>query len=101
VLSKRGPFSNKLLYPHASPGSKEHKANMEHMTEKIRACIIGGSFGSKPLHAYRGVKFSDFIFTDKEQLQMFLELNEEGKVQFSQVNYTAKSGEALCTSSGR
>ena len=50
---------------------------MEHMTEKIRACIIGGPFGSRPLHADRGVKRSDFIFTDEEQLQTFLELNEE------------------------
>ena len=90
-------FSSKLLYPSASPGSKEHKANMEHMTEKIRTCIFGGSFGSRPLHAYRGVKRTDFIFTDEEQLQTFLELNEEGKMQFFQAKYTAKPGEVLTT----
>ena len=40
VLSKHGPFSSKLLYPSASPGSKEHKANMENMTEKIAGLAL-------------------------------------------------------------
>ena len=66
-------------------------------SEKIRTCIIGGTFGSRPLHAYHGVKRTDFVFTDEEQLQTFLELNEEGKMQFSQVKYTAKPGEVLTT----
>ena len=41
----------------ASPGSKEHRANNECISEEIRGCIIQGF-----LHAFCGVKPCDFIF---------------------------------------
>ena len=96
VLSKHGPFS-KVVYPKASTGSKEHRANMERMTKEIRGCIIQGSFGGRPLHAFRGVKHCNFIFTDQNELHTFLDLNEQGKMQFCPAKYTANGGEMLTT----
>lgn len=78
-------------------GSKEHKANMEKMTEDVRTCLLQGSFGSRPLHAYRGIKPCDFVFVDDEQLHNFLDLNEEGKMEFSPVKYAPSQNEILDT----
>ena len=70
---------------------------MERMTDEIRGCIIQGSFGARPLHAFRGVKPCDFIFTDQDELQTFLDLSEQGKMQFSPAKYTANRSEMLTT----
>ena len=95
VLSKHGPFNSTVAYPIASPGSKEHHINMERMADDVRQCISHGSFGSKPLLAYRGIKLEDFVFTDEKVLQTFLSLNEEGKMQFALSKYAATAGEIL------
>ena len=94
VLSKHGPFNSSVAYPIASPGSKEHHINMERMADDVRQCISHGSFGSKPLLAYRGIKLQDFVFTDEKVLQTFLSLNE-GKMQFALSKYAATAGEIL------
>ena len=46
---------------------------MECITEEIRGCIIQGSFEGRPLHAIRGVQPCDFIFTDQDELQTYLD----------------------------
>ena len=46
---------------------------MECITEGIRGCIIQGSFEGRPLHAIRGVKPCDFIFTNQDELQTYLD----------------------------
>ena len=97
VLSKHGPFRSRVLYPQATPGSKEHKSNMERMADDVRACIIEGSFGSRPLRAYRGIKPCDYVFTDEKQLQTFFDLNEEGKIYYSPAKYAANRNDISST----
>ncbi len=63
-----GPFSSRPMRPQASPGTKEHKENMEHMAKEIRKCIVHGSFGSNPLYAFRRVKPEDCV-SDEKALQ--------------------------------
>ena len=91
VLSKHGPFSSKLVHQLVSTGSKD--ANMERMVDEVRQCIGLGTFGSRPLLSYRGIKPCDYLFTDEEQLHTFLSLNEEGKLHFSPSKYTPRSGD--------
>ena len=68
------------------------------MTEEIRGCIIQGSLKwVRPLNAFCGVKPCDFIFTDQDELQTFLDLSKYGKMQFSPAKYTANGGEMLTT----
>ena len=75
-----------------------NRANMERMTEEIRGCIIQGSLKrGRPLNAFCGVKPCDFIFTDQDELQTFLDLSKQGKMQFSPAKYTANGGEMLTT----
>ena len=77
VLSSHGPFSSKIPNKHATPGTPEHKQNMESMADEVEKCISQGSFGGNQLLAFRGVKCEDFVFSDQEQLQRFLDLSEE------------------------
>ena len=35
ALSSHGPFCSKAIHEHVSPGSKEHKQNMEHMASAV------------------------------------------------------------------
>ena len=97
VLSKHSPFSSKAVHEQAVPGSKEHHENMEHMAEAVRNCISQGSFGSKPLLAFRNIKPSDYIFTDEQDLQKFLDISEEGKQEFLPNGYSATQGKLLDT----
>ena len=39
VLSKHGPFSSKIPHTQITPGTPEHKENMENMAEEVRKCI--------------------------------------------------------------
>ena len=95
VLSKHGPFDSKQMHPLASTGTKEHKENIEKMCDDIRKCLLHASFGSQSLKAYRGVKSSDYLFTDEHELQTFLDLNEDGKKSFSCVKYKPQKNEIL------
>ena len=83
VLSSHGPFSSKIPNKHATPGTPEHKQNMESMVDEVKKCIAQGSFGGNQLLAFRGVKCEDFVFSDQEQLQRFLDLSEENKELFT------------------
>ena len=53
VLSKQGPFQSKPIHEHATPGSKEHRENMEHVAVEMKACIKEGSFGRRSLMCFR------------------------------------------------
>ena len=94
-LSKHGPFCSKTIHEHASIGSKQHKENLEHMAEEVRRCISQGSFGSKHLMCFRGIKPAEHIFTDMNQMQSFLALNEEAKSQFMPSTYKAEENHVL------
>lgn len=55
MLSKHGPFSSmQACVLQASSGSKEHRGNIQSMTDEIRIIVytIQGSFGTRPLHAF-------------------------------------------------
>ena len=87
VLSKHGPFSSSMLHQSPSPGTKEHKENMEAMADEIRKCLLYGSFGGASLLSYRGVKASDFVFTDEQCVVTFLQMNEDSKITFQPAKY--------------
>ena len=89
------PFSSKLVYPASSPGSEEHRKNMEAMTNEIRRSLLSGSFGSKPFFAFRGVKTSDFVISGEHVLCTYLELNAEDNYMYAQRYYKPSSGEIL------
>ena len=95
VLSSHGPFSSKIPNKHATPGTPEHKQNMESMADEVEKCISQGSFGGNQLLAFRGVKCEDFVFSDQEQLQRFLDLSEENKELFTPETYSAVQGAIL------
>ena len=97
MLSKHGPFSSKAVHGQAVAGSEQHLENMAHMAEEVRACISQGYFGSKPLLAFRGIKPTDFVFTDEQNLQKFLDLSEEGKQEFSPSTYSTSRGKIIDT----
>ena len=95
MLSKHGPFSSNPVHKNAAVGSKEHVENTERVAEEMRKCIIQGSFGGKQLFCFRGMKQSDFLFTDEKEMQDFLSLNEEGKSRFPTPTYAPRKGEIL------
>ena len=95
VQSKHGSFDSSQVHSHASPGTKEHKDNIEKMSDDIRKCLLYASFGSKPLKAYRGVKLSNYLFTDDHELLTFLDLNEDGKKSFPHAKYKPRQNELL------
>ena len=94
-LSKHGIFCSKSIHENASIGSKQHKENLEHMAEEVRKCISQGSFGSKHLMCFRGIKPADHVFTDMNQVQSFLALNEKAKSQFMPSTYKAEDNHIL------
>ena len=57
----------------ASPGSKEHRANMGRIAEEIRGCII---FKAPYMHFVESSLATSF-FTDRDELQTFLDLSEQ------------------------
>ena len=95
VLSSHGPFSSTSVHPVADAGTQKHRMNMESMAEEVRRCLTQGSFGGRQIMAFRGVKEDQFIFNDREQLENFLSLSEEGKKHFTPFSYSAVSGEML------
>ena len=82
VLSKHGPFRGDCVHPNVVTGSDEHRENMEHMATEISHCLRRASFGGNPLHTYRGIKNSDYLFDDEETLHTFLSLSEDRKQDY-------------------
>lgn len=95
VLSSHGPFSSKVPNKQATPGTLEHKQNMENMAEEVKKCIAQGSFGGYQLLAFRGVKCEDFVFNDQKELQQFLDLSEDNKELFTPESYSAAQNSIL------
>ena len=80
VLSDHGPFSSTPMYKGASPGSKEHKENMEHMAKEVVNCIGTGIFNKERIQCFRGIGSKEnFIFCDEEELKAFMLLSDERK----------------------
>ena len=95
VLSSHGPFSSKVPNKQATPGTPEHKQNMESMAEEVKKCIAKGSFCGNQLLAFRGVECADFVFNDQEELQRFLDVSEDNKELFSPESYSAAQNAIL------
>ena len=80
VLSDHGPFSSKQVHEAGSPGSKEHKGNMERMAQDIVKCIGKGVFNKEQIRCFRGTGSEEnYIFGDEEELKNFSLLSEERK----------------------
>lgn len=80
VLSDHGPFSSKQVHEAGSPGSKEHKENMERMAQDIVKCIGKGVFNKEQIRCFRGTGSEEnYIFGDEEELKNFSLLSEERK----------------------
>ena len=65
------------------------------MAEEVRRCISQGSFGSKSLMCFRGVKLLDHVFMDMHHVQSFLAFNEEAKSQFMPSTYKAEENDDI------
>lgn len=80
VLSDHGPFSSKQVHEAGSPGSKEHKENMERLAQDIVKCIGKGVFNKEQIRCFRGTGSEEnYIFGDEEELKNFSLLSEERK----------------------
>ena len=80
MLSDHGPFCSTSVHKGASPGSKQHAENMESMAGEVVKCIGTGIFNKQPIQCIRGIGSKEnFIFSDEEQLKMFLLLSDERK----------------------
>ena len=70
VLSDHGPFSSKQVHEAGSPGSKEHKENMERLAQDIVKCIGKGVFNKEQIRCFRGTGSEEnYIFGDEEELK--------------------------------
>ena len=87
VLSKHGPFQSDCIHKNCITGSDEHQENMEQMALDVSCCLRRASFGGKPLHCYRGIKNSDYIFDDEQSLHTFLSLSEDKKEVYPKTTY--------------
>ena len=66
ALSSHGPFSSKMIHKNASPGSKQHKENMESMALEVIQCIGKGMYNKETIKCFRGIGSEEkFIFTDE------------------------------------
>ena len=80
ALSSHGPFSSKMIHKNASPGSKQHKENMESMAQEVIQCIGKGMYNKETIKCFRGIGSEEkFIFTDVEGLKSFGLLSDERK----------------------
>ena len=52
VLSAHGMFKSNPVYECCSPGSKEHRENMEAVLGQMKNCLATASFGGKQLLCY-------------------------------------------------
>ena len=63
LLSSHGPFSLKLIHKNATPGSKEHKENMENMAGEIIQRIGKRVYNKETIKRFRGIGSEEhFIF---------------------------------------
>ena len=61
-----------------SPGSKEHKQNMEYMASEVCKCIGNAVYNEKPIQCFRGIGAQDkFVFNDKSSSKLFSLLFDE------------------------
>lgn len=80
ALSSHGPFSSKMIHKNASPGSKQHKENMESMAREVIQCIGKEMYNKETIKCFRGIGSEEkFIFTDEEGLKSFGLLSDERK----------------------
>lgn len=78
ALSSHGPFCSKAIHRSASPGSKEHKENMEHMASEVCKCIGSAFYNKEPIQCFRGIGAEDnFVFNDESSLNSFSLLSDE------------------------
>ena len=68
---------------------------MEVMADEVRHCLLGSSFGSHPLFAFRGIKTNEFVLRDETQLANFLSLSEHDKKLCANQSYKAHEGNIL------
>lgn len=70
-------FSSKGIHPEYGIGDDKHKANMEHMAEEVRKCLVNTQYGGSPCVAMHGIGGQEnFVFNDEEHLVSFLGKNE-------------------------
>ena len=80
ALSSHGPFCSKMIHENASPGSQEHKENMESMAGEVIQCISKGVYNKETIKCFRGIGLKEkFIFRDEESLKLFSVLSDERK----------------------
>ena len=78
ALSSHSPFCSKAIHEHVSPGSKEHKQNMEHMASEDCKCIGHAVYHEEPIQCFRGIGAKDkFVFNDESSLKSFSLLSDE------------------------
>ena len=70
---------------------------MEHVAQEMRKCIKEGSFGGRSLMCFRGVPKEKWVFSDEQQVQAFLALNEESKETYAPSSYSVVPGSTLET----
>lgn len=80
ALSSHGPFSSKMIHKNVSPGSKQHKENMESMAGEVIQCINKGVYNKETIKCFRGIGSEErFIFRDEEGLKSFGLLSNDRK----------------------
>lgn len=77
VLAKHGPFKT----PKHDPYTEEHKREMEEMADEVRIVFGQAKFAGNPILCVRGLKGEDYIFDDEEEMDNFLPMNEQQKVE--------------------
>ena len=97
MLSKHGPFDSKSVHKHAITGTKEHKENMEDVAREMEKCIREGSFGGRSLMCFRDISPDQWVFSDEEELQAFLAMNEDSKQTYVPSTYSVVDGSMLKT----
>ncbi len=63
---------------------------MEAMENEVKKCLVQATFGGKPLWSYRGIKEADFLFDDEDEINNFMGLSEEGKLECD-LSYSVKT----------
>ena len=62
----------------ASPASKEHTENMEHMAGEMVNSIGTAIFNKECIQCFRGIdSTNNFIFCNEEELKAFMPLSDE------------------------
>ena len=95
VLSDRGPFSSHHVHEQASPGSKDHNKNMEHIAKEVIDCISKGFFSKESIECFWGIGSNkNFIFNNEVGLKSLRLLSEEGRKEDETI-YQPMKGEIL------